>query len=211
MRIKKSILTAIFLASTVLCTWSGNAQAQMFEFRVCNQSNVSASVAVSYPVAKGDEVKGWWIVNAGDCETIGSFPQGPFYFFAEQTGHGNLHWEGGALRRCVQYPGPFERIDMTGCNCNPANETQVGFYSEQIPPSKSSYTFVLTPQPTPTPQHDFPGAGGPPSSSEKPRLVQQRSQRHRGGGQFPHNDHCRVIFTTDPVGVEESMPMTQDW
>jgi uncharacterized membrane protein len=96
MRIKKSILTAIFLASTVLCTWSGNAQAQMFEFRVCNQSNVSASVAVSYPVAKGDEVKGWWIVNAGDCETIGSFPQGPFYFFAEQTGHGNLHWEGGA-------------------------------------------------------------------------------------------------------------------
>ena len=145
MRAAKSGIIFVFFALAMLCTGTSRAQAQTFQFQVCNQSNMSASIAISNLVAPGDtrfEVQGWWIVTAGNCETIGTYPQGYFYYFAEQTGNPQTVWSGSAAQLCVQNPGPFDRINLAGYTCQP-NEVLEGFTSEQIPATTSTFTWTL--------------------------------------------------------------------
>jgi uncharacterized membrane protein len=143
MGLVKSGLTVLFFAFVVLCIGSANVQAQTFSLKVCNTSKVSASVAISSLVAVGDsrfEVQGWWTVASGNCETLGNFPQGWFYIYAEETNNGQEVWEGD-FPLCVEFPGPFDRINAAGFTCTADNLKQ--FTSEQVPSTTGTFTYTL--------------------------------------------------------------------
>ncbi len=144
MRAAISGLTAAFFALAGLSVCPAGAQAQTFNFQVCNQSSVPASVSVSNLSAVGSNqfvVQGWWTVNAGTCSMLGNFPQGWFYFYAEQTNSGAIVWGGTGLALCVQYPGPYERTNTSGFTCAP-NELK-GFNAELIPNTTGTFTWTL--------------------------------------------------------------------
>jgi uncharacterized membrane protein len=139
----KSGLTVLFFAAAVLCTGAAGAQAQTFNFEVCNKSNVSASVAVSNLESVGSsrfEVQGWWTVTAGNCESLGNFPQGWFYIYAEQTNTGQEVWEGD-FPLCVEFPGPFDRINSASFTCK-SDELKL-FTAEEIPGTTGTFTYTL--------------------------------------------------------------------
>jgi uncharacterized membrane protein len=143
MGLVKSGLTVLFFAVAVLCIGAAGAQAQTFNFEVCNKSNVSASVAVSNLESVGSsrfEVQGWWTVPAGNCESLGNFPQGWFYIYAEQTNSGQEVWEGD-FPLCVQFPGPFDRINSAGVTCSSDELKQ--FTAEEIPSTTGTFTYTL--------------------------------------------------------------------
>ena len=57
-----------------------------FTFKVCNKSKYDAQVAISHrvdPSSKDFYVRGWYFVDAGECATIGDYPSGWFYHYAE--------------------------------------------------------------------------------------------------------------------------------
>ena len=129
-----------------LCAGSVTAQAQTFNFQVCNQSGVSASVAVSSLTGVGSNqwnVEGWWTVPSGNCRVLGSFPEGWFYYYAEQTGASQTEWTGTALNLCVQYPGPFERVNYAGYNCQSSEQLR-GFDGTVIS-NEGTLTWTLNP------------------------------------------------------------------
>jgi uncharacterized membrane protein len=112
---------------------------------VCNHSSVSASVAVSNLVAAGDsrfEVQGWWTVKANSCSTVGTFAQGWFYYYAEQTNSGRIYW-GGDFPLCVQYPGPFEVMHTESTTC--PDKQLKKFIAKQISNTTGTFTWTLNP------------------------------------------------------------------
>ena len=141
----KSGLVAIVFAVASLFVASAGAQAQTFSFVVCNHSSVQASVAIASHASPTDGnfvVQGWWSVAAGACSTIGSFPQGTFYYYAEQTNTQQLVWKGTAVQVCVQYPGPFERTNSANYTCK-SNEELRGFILSTIAPNIGTFTWTL--------------------------------------------------------------------
>ncbi len=145
MKVGRSALIAFFLALAGLCLGSAGAQAQTFHFQVCNHSKVQASVATAGHVSATDdryEVQGWWSVGPGSCEWIGYFPQGWFYYYAEQTNTQQIVWVGKDTQLCVQYPGPFERINTDNYKCKP-NEVLKGFTVFSISNTTGTFTWNL--------------------------------------------------------------------
>ena len=149
MRVARSGLVVFLFALAELWVCSANVQAQTsgqtFQFQVCNTSSISASVAITNLVAVGDsrfEVQGWWTVPAGTCQIIGTYPTGWFYFYAEQTGNSQNVWQGTDAQLCVQHPGPFDRINLSGYNCQ-SNETLVGFTGENMAADTGTFTWTL--------------------------------------------------------------------
>jgi len=143
MRIARSGAIVLLFALAGLCIGSAGARAQTFTFQVCNRSGVTASVAVSAHPAVGDsrfQVEGWWVVATGTCSTLGTFPQGWFYYYAE-TPTGD--WHGSTVNLCIQNPGPFSRIDSGGYTCA-SNETLVGFNGEFVN-NAGTVTWTLNP------------------------------------------------------------------
>ncbi|MGD0024571.1 MAG: DUF1036 domain-containing protein [Xanthobacteraceae bacterium] len=144
MDLARSGLTSLLFALAGLCAGAASAQAQTFNLQVCNHSSVSASVATSGLAAVGSDqfvVEGWWTVGAGNCLSLGNFPQGWFYLYAEQTNSGQYVWSGTDLNLCVQYPGPFNRINTTDFTCG-ANELK-GFSAVLIPSTTGTFTWNL--------------------------------------------------------------------
>jgi uncharacterized membrane protein len=140
----RSASAVLFFALAGLCTGTAGAQAQMFNFQVCNQSSYSASVAVTSLTAVGSsqyEVAGWWTVAAGACSVIGTFPQGWFDYYAEVTGNPSLTWAGTTVSLCVDYPGPFDRVNVAGYTC--PGDNLKGFSGEIVAPTISTVTWTL--------------------------------------------------------------------
>lgn len=147
MKVGRSALIAVFLALAGLCPGTARAQAQphMFHFQVCNHSKVQASVATASYVSPTDnryEVQGWWGVGPGKCEWIGYFPQGWFYYYAEQTNTQQIVWVGKDAELCVQYPGPFERINTDNYKCQ-SNEVLRNFTVFSISDTTGTFTWNL--------------------------------------------------------------------
>lgn len=114
-----------------------------FHFQVCNHSDVQASVATASYVSPTDHryaVEGWWSVSPGSCEGIGYFPLGTFYTYAEQTNTQAVVWQGNDAELCVQYPGPFRRINTTNYTCQ-SNERLRGFTKHSV--SAGTFTWTL--------------------------------------------------------------------
>jgi len=145
MSIARSALIASVFAVAGLFVGSAGAQAQTFHFQVCNHSAVQASVATASHVSTTNDnfvVQGWWSVPAGTCQWIGYFPQGWFYYYAEQTDSQTLVWKGTAVQICVQYPGPFTRVNTANYSCAD-NEELRGFSGSDIGSNIGTYTWNL--------------------------------------------------------------------
>jgi uncharacterized membrane protein len=145
MRVKVAELVGFFLVLAGLCFAADSAQAQTFQFQVCNHSTVPASVAtVSYVSPTDDRfvVQGWWSVAPGTCSTIGTFPQGWFYFYAEETNTQAVVWAGTDAQLCVDYPGPFSRINTANYTCT-SSEVLRGFTGTQISSTTGTFTWNL--------------------------------------------------------------------
>src|SRR5262249_35603277 len=143
----QAVKAAGFVALCVLGTFLGAAEAgaQTFRFRVCNHSNVTASVAVSHYVSPSDNrfvVEGWWSVDPGNCAWIGAFPLGGFYYYAEQRNSQRIYWPGTDINLCVRHPGPWERVNTAGYNCR-SDETLRGFHAEFNGSNVATFTWTL--------------------------------------------------------------------
>jgi uncharacterized membrane protein len=114
------VVGAVAAAATTAATVAALAQDdRYFEFRVCNDTREAAAVALSARYAPGSNdfiVAGWWTVAARSCKSIGHYPRGHFYTYAHASGGG--HWGSPDLKLCVEEPGPFKRINLTGYKCD---------------------------------------------------------------------------------------------
>jgi uncharacterized membrane protein len=87
-------------------------------------------------------VQGWGNAGPGTCSTIGTFPLGWFYYYAEETNTQAVVWSGTAANLCVAYPGPFDRIDTANYTCQ-SNEILRGFSGSQISTTTGAFTWNL--------------------------------------------------------------------
>jgi uncharacterized membrane protein len=115
-----------------------------FEFKVCNRSGRTASVAVEHHVSPSDKnfvVQGWWTVPAGDCQAIGNFPQGWFYYYAAEYGTDAFEWSGNDAKVCIERIGQVERMHTKTTICT--GKYLRGFHSAQV--DYPSVTWNLDP------------------------------------------------------------------
>jgi uncharacterized membrane protein len=99
---------------------------EFFTFSVCNKSSRWAAVAISgreRPESSDWIVQGWTRVGPGQCQDVGKYVRGIFYAFAQVLNRPDSGWKGSDLWLCVQYPGPFKRINRGGETCG-NNELQ---------------------------------------------------------------------------------------
>jgi len=144
-KILKSALWILSLALSVAFAGPSKAQDNYFSFEVCNQSGLTAYMAIVHRTQPGSPVwrrVGWYTVPNGGCTALGSYPQGWFYFMAE--GQGDVIWKGETYgkRVCVSYPGPFEGSFTGDYYCGP-NEVIREFNELLIAPDIGSYTLNL--------------------------------------------------------------------
>jgi uncharacterized membrane protein len=145
MRETKIRLSFLFgLLATVLFG-AGEAKSQTLNFIICNASPITAAVAVEHMISPYDqrfEVRGWYTIGPGQCQSVGYVPWGWVYFYAEEWGsYGRTYsWTGPGTTACVVYPGPFAYLNLGGVVCDPIalkafrGEYLVGF---------SSWTWTL--------------------------------------------------------------------
>jgi uncharacterized membrane protein len=139
----KSTLAVVCLAAAALWGGTAGAQAQTFKFEVCNHSGRTASVAVAAHLSPSDnrwQAQGWWEIKAGKCSTIGSFPQGWFYYYAKSSGR---DWAGSGKDKsntCVR-SAKFKRFDPEGYKCS-GDEKLVAFNGKKIE-SDEPFTWTL--------------------------------------------------------------------
>lgn len=97
-------------------------------FQVCNSTTYRASVAVTgrrNADAPDWSVEGWWDVPPGGCAKMGKYTKGGIYAVARVRGS-SVGWRGTETKKCVEFPGPFTRIDTANYNCM-ANERLESF------------------------------------------------------------------------------------
>jgi hypothetical protein len=115
-----------------------------FEFKVCNRSGRTASVAVEHHVSPTDQnfvVRGWWTVPAGECQAIGNFPKGWFYYYAAEYGTDAFEWAGEDAKICIDRIGPVERMHTRTTICT--GKYLRGFHSARV--DYPSVTWNLDP------------------------------------------------------------------
>jgi uncharacterized membrane protein len=113
---------AIVLASiATLSIGIGEAKSQYALLRICNQSTIAASAAVTAHPSPGNSafvIRGWWTVPSGTCVNAQYVPWGWVYLYAQAYSGANIEWRGSDQRFCVTYPGPFERIISASYHCS---------------------------------------------------------------------------------------------
>ena len=117
---------------------------EYFEFKVCNRSGRTASVAVEHHVSPADKnfvVRGWWTVPAGECQAIGNFPRGWFYYYAAEYGTDAFEWAGSEAKVCIDRIGPVERMHTRTSICT--GKYLRGFHAAQV--TYPSVTWNLDP------------------------------------------------------------------
>jgi uncharacterized membrane protein len=124
----------------------------LFAFQVCNKTPQDAAVAVAArkdPSANWLD-RGWWLVGAGACRSLGKFAKGRIYATAVAQ-NSTRGWYGNDIFRCVEFPGPFERTDDPNHVC-PPNSPAVGFHDFMV--TDANYTWSLYGPPT-FGEHEF--------------------------------------------------------
>jgi uncharacterized membrane protein len=99
----------------------GEARSQTALLRVCNQSNVKASVAITAHPSAGNSnfvIKGWWTVDPGTCVNAQYVGWGWVYFYALAYSGADIEWRGSDVQLCVALPGPFERAVTASSTCD---------------------------------------------------------------------------------------------
>jgi uncharacterized membrane protein len=113
-------------------------------FRVCNNTNDNARVAVSYqPVGNGQFYnEGWYGVPSRSCQDIVRTGNAYIYAYAEVENNGTRYWAGDHPL-CVQFPGPyaFWSTDSQYCAAGQAVRNFVAMHAEEFGP----YIWTLDP------------------------------------------------------------------
>jgi len=100
------------------------AEQNTITLRVCNNTNQTAQVAVSYqPVGSGTfSSAGWFNVTPHQCRDVAQTTNAYMYGYAEVEGSDTDVWQGNHPL-CVEYPGPFEFWDNGSAYCESWQET----------------------------------------------------------------------------------------
>src|SRR5205823_2200071 len=99
--------------------------AKFFMLKVCNKSTRRASVAVMGRTAPDSDdwhVQGWWTVPVGQCSSLSKYVKGTIHVFAQEYGNSSFAWKGNGPKLCVDFPGPFDRVNRAGSNCRSSEE-----------------------------------------------------------------------------------------
>lgn len=102
---------------------------EFMTFEVCNRSHYQSRVAVmgrKDPLNQNWTVEGWFRVAPSSCETIGRYAKQIVYATALAAGAPNVKIQTQDLRLCVEFPGPFSRLNHSGYNCR-SNERLESF------------------------------------------------------------------------------------
>lgn len=111
------------------------APSDQFTFRVCNNSPQSAVVSIMGREVRSDNltVRGWFRVEAGECENFGSFDKSAFYAYARNR---SGKWGNGDIPVCVyREKFSYENVGTVVC------ENQVRFKKFDI--QASNFTWRL--------------------------------------------------------------------
>jgi uncharacterized membrane protein len=127
-------------------TYVPPSASRTFQLRVCNKSSIKVSVAVSghkEPDSTSWHIEGWWTVGPRDCTNItNNYLRGRIYLFAKSYGSNKTTWSGRDLNLCVEFPGPFDRVNTTNYKCH-RNERLVSFSS--FVADDETFTWTLNP------------------------------------------------------------------
>lgn len=177
-----------YVADCKLCAFAEEAVADLrtpsdklaqsvFDFTVCNNDILAVNVAIDGtedPLSKLQVTKGWYVVPAGQCRTIGSFVRGAVYIFARNR---MANWNGNsAAYFCAPWV-KYSYVDFaTPQGECPASRAPVAF--DRINVNSSSYTYTLTRSPTFTALAYSPGSsawgwssGASPSEAQNSALT----------------------------------------
>jgi uncharacterized membrane protein len=149
MRSARLCLSAVLCSLAMLFVAAGEARSQTFDYVFCNRSNTKIFITIATQVSPRDQrfkVAGFWSLPAGQCGSVGSYPRGWVYYFAEQDEPGTGFWGGDDAGICIRYPGPFERILTPNYTCGP-NETVQGFKGVFVEHNSASLTVNLNVRP----------------------------------------------------------------
>jgi uncharacterized membrane protein len=94
-------------------------------FRVCNNTNDRARVAVSYqPVGDAQFYnEGWYAVASRACQDLVTTSNAYIYAYAEVENDGSRYWTGDHPL-CVQYPGPYAFWSTGSTYCEAGQEVR---------------------------------------------------------------------------------------
>lgn len=113
-------------------------------FRVCNNTNDPARVAISYqPVGSGQFYnEGWYGVASRQCQDIATTGNAYIYAYAEVENNGTRFWAGDHPL-CVQYPGPYAFWSTNSQYCASGQELRnfVAMHADDF----GVYTWTLDP------------------------------------------------------------------
>lgn len=112
--------------------------------RVCNNTNDSARVALSYqPVGSGQFYnEGWYGVPSRSCQDLARTGNAYIYGYAEVENDGSRYWSGDHPL-CVQYPGPYAFWSTGSAYCETGQDLRnfVVMHAEDF----GVYTWTLDP------------------------------------------------------------------
>jgi hypothetical protein len=147
------------IAATAQTSLPGNSSAAppgQFRFVVCNRSGMSfyfAFISRATPADLQFRLTGWSPSTPGSCQSLGSFAQGRFYYFAYNfVGSSRNVIEGTAVMQCLPFYINFERTIVGDAQCDPfpanspfppGNYLQ-GFVELIVPESISEYSCEIT-------------------------------------------------------------------
>ena len=132
---------AIAISTLLLSSSAAGATA----LEVCNETEYTAHVAVAFSVAGTSNIisKGWYTVEAGDCQIMVGYLlelglNRNYYLYATSRGG---HW-GGTKRLCYDPSNAFS-IEHADGNCSGAGFDSVRF-KHIFMPSSGDFTWTLT-------------------------------------------------------------------
>ena len=140
------------LLAVLLALWPLAAQA---EFRVCNDSGVSRSLAVAYGSDGAWISEGWWVIAPGDCATAISGPLKQRYIYWRATAAGQDFAHDGYMFCTTAEPFTIEGDE----NCAERGFETAGFRMADTGTTEPDFTLVLN-DATLT-QAPAPGLAGP--------------------------------------------------
>lgn len=100
------------------------AQSNRITLRVCNNTNDTAQVAISYQPVGSSTFRngGWYNVAPRECRNLAETTNAYMYGYAEVEGSDDA-WQG-THSLCVEYPGPYDFWDNGSTYCESWQETR---------------------------------------------------------------------------------------
>ena len=131
MRMAKWGLSVLFALAATISVGGGEAKSQESLIRVCNNTDITADVAVTGLQGGRYVIKGWWSARPGQCTNTTYVEYGWVYVFAANFSE-QISWGGGgdAKRFCV-VQAAMERLITPQYQCPPdLLKTFSGYFTE---------------------------------------------------------------------------------